>query len=81
MIADEDVVDHFPENPPPPKCGMFTLMVLLLILILVDSGVLYTCGGVQWRRKHNADKDNLGGHDNGRLQINQNWIWKKTNEV
>ena len=60
---------------------MFTLMVLLLILILVDSGVLHTCGGVQWRRKHNADKDNLGGHDNDRLQINQNWIWKKTNEV
>ena len=64
MIADEDVVNH-------------VLMVLLLILILVDSGVPHTCGGGYWRKKHNVDGDNLDGHDNDTLQINQNWIWKK----
>ena len=56
---------------------MFVLIVLLLILVVVDSGVPHTCGGGYWRKKHNVDRDNLDGHDNDTLQINQNWIWKK----
>ena len=56
------------------------LMVLLLILIAVQSGVHHTCGGNHRRKKNNIDKDNLDGPDDG-LHINQNWMWKKTDEV
>ena len=69
MIADEDVVEHFPKTPAPPKCG--------LILVSVQSGVHHTCGGDHGRKKHHVDKDNLDGHYNDWIQINQNWILKK----
>ena len=59
---------------------MFVLMVLLLILIVVQSGVRHTCGGSHGRKKNNVDKDNLVGPDDG-LQKNQNWIWKKIDKV
>ena len=55
-------------------------MVLLLILIVVQSGVHHTCGGGHGRKKNNANKDNLDGPDDG-LKVNQNWIWRKTDEV
>ena len=32
------------------------------------------------RKKNNVDKGNLNESDDG-LQINQNWIWKKNDEV
>ena len=54
---------------------MFVLMLLLLVLTVVHNGVLNTCGKVM-RERNNVDKDNFDG-----LQINQNWIWKKTDEV
>ena len=56
MNADEDVVEHFPKTPAPPKCG--------LILVSVQSGVHHTCGGDHGRKKHHVDKDNLDGHYN-----------------
>ena len=69
MIADEDVVDHVPKTPTPPKCG--------LIFVSVQSGVHHTCGGGHGRKKHHVDKDNLDGHCNDGIQINQNWILKR----
>lgn len=59
---------------------MFVLMALLLILVLLHNGFHHTCGGVHGRNKHNVDKDNLDDPDD-ELQINQNRIWKKTDEV
>ena len=59
---------------------MFLLMLLLFILIVVQSGVHHTLGGGPGRKKNNVDKDNLDGPDDG-LQINQNLIWRKTDEV
>ena len=53
---------------------MFLLMLLLFILIVVQSGVHHTLGGGPGRKK------NLDGPDDG-LQINQNLIWRKTDEV
>ena len=56
-------------------------MVLMLILIVVQSGVTCcTCGRGHGREKKNIDKDHLVGPDDG-LQINQNQIWKKIDEV
>ena len=55
------------------------LMMMLLVLKNIQSA-LYHCGGVHGRRKNNTDKDNLDGSDDGR-QINQNGIWKETDEV
>ena len=55
---------------------MFVLMVLLLILIIVQSGVHHTCDRGQGTKKNNVDKDNLDEPDD-KLKINQDWIWKK----
>ena len=46
-------------------------MVLLLVLIIVQSGVHHTCGEDHGRKKNNPGEDNLDGPDVG-LQINQN---------
>ena len=35
---------------------------------------------MSWEKENNVGKDNLNGPDDG-LQINQNWIWKITDEV
>ena len=59
---------------------MFVLMVLLLVLVAVQSGVHHTCAGGHWRKKNNANKDNLDGPYDG-LQVNQNWIWKNIDKV
>ena len=48
--------------------------------MVVQSGVHHTCGGGHGRKKNNANKDNLDGPDDG-LKVNQNWIWRKTDEV
>ena len=80
IIVYEDAVDHIPKEPHRVVKVMFVLSVLLLILIVVQSGVHHTCGEDHGRKKSNVDKDNLDGPDDG-LQINQNWIWKKIDEV
>ena len=59
---------------------MFVLMVLLLILIIVQSGVHHTCDRGQGTKKNNVDKDNLDEPDD-KLKINQDWIWKKNDEI
>lgn len=56
---------------------IFVLMVQLLVLIVVRRGVHHTWGRGQGRKKHDIDKHNLDESDNCRLQMNQNWIWKK----
>ena len=56
------------------------LKVLLFLLIVVQSGVHHTFDGGHGRKKNDVDKDNLDGPDDGR-QINQNWIWKKIDDV
>ena len=58
---------------------MFVLVVLWLILIIVHSGVILVVE-VMGKKKRNVDKDNLDGTSDG-LQINQNWIRKKMDEV
>ena len=59
---------------------MFVFMVLELVVVVVHSGFHHTCCGSHGRKKHNVDKDNLDDPDD-ELQINQNRIWKKTDEV
>ena len=59
---------------------IFVLMMLLLVLAAIQNGAHHICGGGHWRKKNNVDKDNLDEPDDG-IQINQNWIWKETDEV
>ena len=54
-------------------------MLLLLVLIVVQSGVHHTCSGGHGKKKNNVDKDNSDGPD-ASLPINQNWIWKEFDE-
>ena len=69
-------IDHVPKHPHHVVEVMFGLMVLLLVLIVVHGGVYHTYGGGHGRKKQNVCKDNLDGPDD-RLEINQNWIWKR----
>ena len=49
-------------------------------LVFLRGGLIPQCTLCHGRKKNNVDKDKLNGPDNG-LQINQNWIWKKIDEV
>ena len=48
-------------------CCSYLQLYIMVFLILA---------GKVMRERNNVDKDNFDG-----LQINQNWIWKKTDEV
>ena len=48
--------------------------------VFEEGGLIPQCTICHGRRKNNVDQDNVIG-PNDVLQINQNWIWKKTDEV
>ena len=58
---------------------IFVFMVLLLVLIVVQTGVHHTCGGGHESKKNIVDKDDLDGSDDGiqitqKLDLEINWL-------